>query len=273
MKTCPFCAQQIPDDATRCPACQADLVSGAPAAPQPPSAAPPPSAPVPLSAAGWPVPPAARTPAPEAKTSGMAIASVVLGSIGAFIPVLPSIAAIILGHKSRTEIRNSFGKVKGDGLALAGLILGYSLLSIVLLVFIIAALAIPNLLRARMAANEAAAVGSVRTLNVACLTYASDYGGFPPSIDALGGEDSGSAPSESSAQLIDSPLARGVKYGYLFSYAPGDKDSSGNIVTYTISANPITPGVTGVRYFFSDQTDVIRANSGAPADANSPSIE
>jgi type IV pilus assembly protein PilA len=229
-----------------------------------------------LSTAGWPLPPghiapSPHAPAPDAETSGMAIGSLICGL---FFLVLPAaIAAVILGHISHSQIRKSMGRLKGQGLATAGLILGYMGIAVIPFILIIAALAIPNLLRARMAANESAAVGSVRTINVACVVYGTNYGGFPPSIDALGGMGSGSAPSASSAQLIDSVLQSGRKSGYDFSYAPGDKDSSGNIVGYSVTANPVTPGGTGVRYFFTDQTGVIRANTGAPADANSPPIE
>ena len=55
------------------------------------------------------------------------------------------------------------------------------LLIVVAIILIIAAIAIPNLLRSRMAANEASAVGSIRTMNTAAITYSSTYGnGFPP---------------------------------------------------------------------------------------------
>src|SRR3984957_19160046 len=61
------------------------------------------------------------------------------------------------------------------------------LLIVVAIILIIAAIAIPNLLRSRMAANEASAVGSIRTMNTAAITYSSTYGnGFPPALSAIG---------------------------------------------------------------------------------------
>jgi type II secretory pathway pseudopilin PulG len=140
-------------------------------------------------------------------------------------------------------------------------------------VLIAAAIAIPNLLRAKMAANEASAVGSVRALNMACMTYSSQYGGFPPSLYALGGEGSGAEPSATSAQLIDNVLQTGIKSGYNFTYSAGPIDNTGVIASYAINANPVIPGNTGVRYFFTNQSGVIRVSTSAPANADSPPVE
>ncbi len=97
------------------------------------------------------------------------------------------------------------------------------LLIVVAIILIIAAIAIPNLLRAKMAANEASAVGSLRTINTSCVEYSTTYGvGFPPSLASLGG--TGTATS-ASAGLIDSVLSGGVKSGYNFAYTPGTADS------------------------------------------------
>ena len=93
------------------------------------------------------------------------------------------------------------------------------LLIVVAIILIIAAIAIPNLLRAKMAANEASAVGSLRTINTSCVEYSTTYGvGFPSSLASLGG--TGTATS-ASAGLIDSVLAGGVKSGYTFAFTPG----------------------------------------------------
>ena len=96
------------------------------------------------------------------------------------------------------------------------------LLIVVAIILIIAAIAIPNLLRAKMAANEASAVGSLRTINTSCVEYSTTYGiGFPGSLPSLGG--TGTATSASSG-LIDSVLAGGVKSGYTFAYHPATAD-------------------------------------------------
>ena len=146
------------------------------------------------------------------------------------------------------------------------------LLIVVAIILIIAAIAIPNLLRSKMAANESSAVGSLRSLNTACVTYSTNYGGFPASLTVLGGEGSGTAPSSTSAQLIDNVLQTGTKTGYNFTFSAGTADAAGNVDYYIINANPITPGTTGLRYFFTDQTGVIRADTANPATSASTPI-
>src|ERR1700723_2286394 len=95
------------------------------------------------------------------------------------------------------------------------------LLIVVAIILIIAAIAIPNLLRSRMAANEASAVGSIRTMNTASITYNSTYGnGFPPSLAAVGTTGTAAA-SCTNAQLIDSVLTAGTKSGYNFALHAG----------------------------------------------------
>jgi prepilin-type N-terminal cleavage/methylation domain-containing protein len=147
------------------------------------------------------------------------------------------------------------------------------LLIVVAIILIIAAIAIPNLLRSKMAANEASAVGSLRTLNTACVTYSTTYGGYPASLVTMGGEGTSSLPTSTSAELIDNVLQTGIKTGYSFSFSAAAADSAGNVDSYIINAAPITPGVTGIRYFYTDQTGVIRANSaGAVATSASTPI-
>ena len=144
------------------------------------------------------------------------------------------------------------------------------LLIVVAIILIIAAIAIPNLLRSRMAANEASAVGSVRTINTSAVTYSSTYPnqGFPTSLAAMSGPAAACAASSTQACLLDAVLAAGTKSGYVFTWA-GD----GNIpsVGYTVNANPVTLNTTGVRGFYSDQSGVIRyAVSAAATAASSP---
>ncbi len=132
------------------------------------------------------------------------------------------------------------------------------LLIVVAIILIIAAIAIPNLLRSKMAANEASAVGSMRTLNTAAVTFSTSYGGYPPTLAALLPPSSGQA-SSTAADLVDSVLGTGTKSGYAFTYAAANSDTNGNYQTYTISAAPTALGTTGQRYFFTNQSGVIRA--------------
>jgi type IV pilus assembly protein PilA len=150
------------------------------------------------------------------------------------------------------------------------------LLIVVAIILIIAAIAIPNLLRSRMAANEASAVGSIRTMNTAAITYNSTYGnGFPPSLSAIGTTGTG-AVSCTNAQLLDSVLTAGTKSGYTFNLVAGaataltsaSSSCSGGYGYpdgYVVTATPITTGTTGQRAFCSDASGVIRFNStGTP---------
>ena len=150
------------------------------------------------------------------------------------------------------------------------------LLIVVAIILIIAAIAIPNLLRSRMAANEASAVGSIRTMNTASITYNSTYGnGFPPSLAAVGTTGT-AAVSCTNAELIDSVLTGGAKSGYNFALNHGQtvltstssscSSGYGYSDGYTVTATPITTGTTGQRGFCSDASGVIRFNSaGTPA--------
>ena len=139
------------------------------------------------------------------------------------------------------------------------------LLIVVAIILIIAAIAIPNLLRSRIAANEASAVGSLRTLNTAEITYNTSYptAGFACTLGAMG-PPNGSAPANSTAAgLIDSNLAAGTKSGY--SFVVTCVGSGTPAVNYTSTAAPVSPGVTGQRYFCSDGSGVIKYDATSTA--------
>jgi type IV pilus assembly protein PilA len=143
------------------------------------------------------------------------------------------------------------------------------LLIVVAIILIIAAIAIPNLMRSKMAANEASSVASVRTINTASVTYSSVYGiGFPTSLDKL---KPAAAATAAAADLIDNVLATGTKSGYTFALT-GAAAVGGVVQSYTVSSNPSKQDVTGIRYFFSDQSSVIRQAIGGAATAASTPI-
>ena len=144
------------------------------------------------------------------------------------------------------------------------------LLIVVAIILIIAAIAIPNLMRSKMAANEASAVASVRTLNTGAVTYSSTYGiGFPAGLANLG---PAAAATAAAADLIDNVLATGTKSGYTFVLTGGAPDASGVVQSYVINADPTKQDTTGIRHFFSNQSAVIRQAVGAAATAASTPI-
>ena len=130
------------------------------------------------------------------------------------------------------------------------------LLIVVAIILIIASIAIPNLLRARMSANEASAVGAVRTLNTAQISYNSAYPsvGYAATLADLGGT-SCSPPSSTGACLIDTQLASGTKNGYTYTLSGVTGTPA---ATYGVIAAPSVPNQTGVRYFCSFADAVVR---------------
>jgi prepilin-type N-terminal cleavage/methylation domain-containing protein len=151
------------------------------------------------------------------------------------------------------------------------------LLIVVAIILIIAAIAIPNLIRARMAANEASAVGSLRTLNTAQVTYASTYGLGFGSLTEIGTPDTGcpaAGASSVNACLIDDVLTTGVKSGYNVAIPATAAGTPANpTVVYTATAIPTAVGTSGQRRFFTDQSGVIRFDATAVATAASDPIQ
>jgi type IV pilus assembly protein PilA len=142
------------------------------------------------------------------------------------------------------------------------------LLIVVAIILIIAAIAIPNLLRARMAANESSAVASVRTTNTGEVTYNSTYPtiGFASALVNLGGAlGVACVPAPATACLIDSVLANdgnpanSGKSGYQFKTGAGTQ--AGTVyVGYTVQATPITINQTGIRGFCAEEDAVVRVD-------------
>ncbi|MFH0877202.1 MAG: type II secretion system protein [Candidatus Omnitrophota bacterium] len=127
---------------------------------------------------------------------------------------------------------------------------GFTLVEIMIVVAIIvllAAIAIPNLLRARLSANEATAIAAMRTLSTAYEGYraAQSPPAYPAALSSL---------NASNPPYIDDVLASQNKSGYTFTPAGG-----GN--TYSVVGAPQTPNVTGVRSFFVDQSGVVRVGT------------
>lgn len=163
-------------------------------------------------------------------------------------------------------------KNKPDGFSLI------ELLIVVAIILIIAAIAIPNFMRSRIAANQASAVGSLRTLNTAEFAYSSTYDkGFSATLGYLGPPASGASADFNHAGIVDRVLSgtasggstamTSTKSGYLFTYSPGPL-INGQVTAYTIRADPIDRGTTGTNSYYVDQTGVIRQNSSTQASAS-----
>ncbi len=131
------------------------------------------------------------------------------------------------------------------------------LLIVVALIGILAALAVPNLVQSKKAANEASAIASVRNLVTAEITYAS----------TLGGGNFASLAELSSENFADEVLGSGQKDGYDFSVAANES------IGFSVIATPTVPGTTGERSFYGDETGVIRYTIGGTVpDSTSPPL-
>jgi prepilin-type N-terminal cleavage/methylation domain-containing protein len=138
------------------------------------------------------------------------------------------------------------------------------LLIVVAIILIIAAIAIPNLLRARIAANESSAAASSRTISTAELNYATAFPnvGYPATLAALGpapGDPGCAAGSvQANACIIDLVLSTGTKSGYTFAALGALPNAQGANTQYTINATPQNPQVTGVKGFCAVEDNVVR---------------
>lgn len=146
------------------------------------------------------------------------------------------------------------------------------LLVVVAVILIVAAIAIPNYIRSKMNANEASAVQNLRNITTAEALYSSTYG-ISYSTDLVSLSGTIATPDQGHAELIDQVLGSGVKSGYSFGYTPGTTDSLGHIIEYSVNANPLVPGNTGQRYFYTDQTYVIRWNGATTAGPSDAAIQ
>ena len=148
------------------------------------------------------------------------------------------------------------------------------LLIVVAIILIIAAIAIPNLQRAKMSANEASAVAGMHTIFTAeAAYYAQGWSnpgalGFSATLQDLGNSTGCNPPSITSACQLDNVMANAVtpataKSGYYFTYVP---ITTGTLnVGFALNADPAARGSSGQRSFYTDQSGVVRYNAAASA--------
>ena len=165
------------------------------------------------------------------------------------------------------KLENSRAQRRESGFSLI------ELLIVVAIILVICAIAIPNFMRSRMAANESATVQNMRNIVTADVVYGATYGiGYANSLATLGPPPGNGPPTIANSSLIDDVLALGVKSGYSFTYVPGPVSSAGTIDSYTLNADPVNQGITGNRHFYTDQSGVIHQNPSALATVNDPPI-
>lgn len=256
---CPKCGTNISDDSRFCDHCGTPVTSTIASANSADANT--------IASAAVQASPAMASPMSPPRpvpTSGKALASLITGVFG--LPFFPfAIVAIVLGHISRSEIRKSAGRLQGAGMASAGLILGYAGIVFVPIFLIVAAITIPNLLRARITTNERSAVSTLHTVHTAELSYKSLYPtvGYACNLSTLTA-NALSQPSAEHAALISGALSSGARHGYRFEIKSCKSDKDGD--KYQIIAYPIAENQTGVRAFCSDETGAIRVDPAGSAE-------
>jgi prepilin-type N-terminal cleavage/methylation domain-containing protein len=142
------------------------------------------------------------------------------------------------------------------------------LMVVILIILIIAAIALPNLLRSRMTANEATATSSMRTISTGEASY--QAAGIDATTNGIGKYGTLTSLGSGLTPFIDAGLSSGVKAGYQFQATPALDGSV--IPRYTATASPAVQDKTGFRAFYVDETGVIRFESdgAAPSSTSAP---
>ena len=154
--------------------------------------------------------------------------------------IIPWIYGIFNAYSTARKINEgTIVAKKATGCLIGVIIGGFLFFFIMAIIGLLAAIAIPNLLRARHNANEAAAKASIRTIVTACESYKYANNSYPENLETLSAEI---------PPYIDSQLGAGQKYGYSFTYQRGADG-----LTFTTTASPIQEGSTGTRTFIGNQ--------------------
>jgi len=215
---------------------------------------------------------------------GLALTALVLGIASyplmcAFgLGFVTALVAIVCGIIALVKLKRAPGEFAGKGPAIAGLALGGAVFVLIPVWLILAAIAIPSLLRARMAANESKAAGDVRTLISAEAAYAGANGGYYDKLECLAQPalciPGPSAPSQA---MIDAMLANTTpRNGYEFALhlgpqAPpesGRPASPSSVTSFAYVAVPVKAGNTGLKAFCGDEAGVVRFST----DGSAPTI-
>jgi hypothetical protein len=195
------------------------------------------------------------------KSTGLALASLIVGIIS-FLTLsflgLGAITGIVLSIIALNKIKREPAQYGGQGMAVGGLVTSILSIVIAIPVAVIMAIAIPNVLAARMAANEASAIRVLRTLDSAEATYQATSGnGNYGTLEQLG-----------DANLIDTTLARGSRNGYRFTVRIITEATSETPAKYEAVATPISYRRSGRRSFYVDESGIIRLSDKAGREAS-----
>jgi Domain of unknown function (DUF4190) len=207
----------------------------------------------------------------QPQNSNKAIASLVCGVL--FFCGPASIAAIILGHLALADIKRSANRMTGQGLAIAGLVLGYVGVGLTTLYIVFVLFIFRSTFGGRnIPVNEAAAIITMRNYQHALKAYAAKCPaqGYPATLVPLG---PGRGDCEH-ANLVSDPrlvVPTPVRQGYMFVYNTGAPGSQ-PVTAFALVAHPITPGVTGLRHFYMDEDGVIRQSNSQVVGPRSPAL-
>lgn len=197
---------------------------------------------------------------PEGQKKGLAIAGLVLGILSFMTFGLLGVGAIvgiILSAVAMVRVSREPWRYGGRGLAIAGLVLSITSLVAAVPIGVVAAIAIPNLLASRRAANEGSAIRSLRLIAEAEFEYQSYFGKY------------GTLEELAAKGLIAPNLVSGTRHGYNFTLT---LDST-NPNAFEVTGVPITYGSTGTRSFYVDETYIIRGEDhygGPPTKMDTP---
>ena len=192
----------------------------------------------------------------EGQEKGLAIFALILGIASFFtfgLLFVGAIVGIVVAAKAMGRVRREPLRYGGRGIAIAGLVLNIVSLSSVVPIALIAAIAIPNLLASRRAANEASAIRSLYEISLAEATYHDNF------------ERYGTLEELAAQNLITSKLSSGTRNGYNFTIELTTDEK--NVEGFAAVGVPETYRNSGIRSFYVDESSVIRAgdNHGGPS--------
>jgi hypothetical protein len=203
--------------------------------------------------------------------SNKAIASLVCGVL--FMCAPASIAAIVLGHLALVDIKRGAGRMVGRGMAIAGLTLGYVGIGLTALYAVFMVFVIRNTFSRDIPANETAAIDTMKSYETALKAYAEKCPaqGYPATLTSLG-PGPGDCTRANLIKDVRLATAAPVRKGYMFEYRPGENGTD-RVTVFVIVARPMIPGNTGKRFFYADESGVLRVAYTQNIGPNTPPLE